>query len=141
MNCDGLVSGVTPRATAEQAAVSLRAERAVARGARRWRRRRRCCLAAYWATASPGVTFWDSGEFIAALASWGIPHPPATPLYVTIGRAWVLLLGMLPVARAAHAALRIRRRRSPRGALALLVCARHEERGDGVRRRRSARAG
>lgn len=58
-------------------------------------------LAAYWATASPGVTFWDSGEFIAAMASWGIPHPPATPLYVTIGRAWVVLLGALPVARAA----------------------------------------
>jgi hypothetical protein len=58
-------------------------------------------LAAYWATASPGVTFWDSGEFIAAMASWGIPHPPATPLYVTIGRSWVVLLGMLPVARAA----------------------------------------
>ncbi len=57
--------------------------------------------AAYWATALPGVTFWDSGEFIAAVASWGIPHPPATPLYITIGRAWVVLLGAVPVARAA----------------------------------------
>jgi hypothetical protein len=58
-------------------------------------------FAAYAATAAPGVTFWDSGEFIAAARSWGIPHPPGTPLYVTIARAWTLALGAWPVARAA----------------------------------------
>ena len=59
-------------------------------------------FAAYAATGAPGVTFWDSGEFIAAAASWGIPHPPGTPLYVTIARAWVVLFGAVPAARAVN---------------------------------------
>ena len=56
----------------------------------------------YALTSAPGNTVWDSGEFIAAAASWGIPHPPGTPLYVTIARAWMLLLGVLPPARAVN---------------------------------------
>ena len=43
--------------------------------------------ALYLASLAPHVTFWDAGEFIAAIESWGIPHPPGTPLYVTLGRA------------------------------------------------------
>ncbi len=42
----------------------------------------------YWATLAPGVTLWDAGEFLAAIHSLGIPHPPGTPLYVVIGSAW-----------------------------------------------------
>ncbi|HEY0996676.1 MAG TPA: DUF2723 domain-containing protein [Gemmatimonadaceae bacterium] len=49
-------------------------------------------LVVYLATLAPGVTFWDAGEFISAAATWGIPHPPGTPLYVTLLRAWSLLL-------------------------------------------------
>lgn len=69
------------------------------------RRVRRAGLAAgslllllYVATTAPAVTFWDAGEFVTALATLGIPHPPGTPLYVLAGRAWVVGLGALGVA-------------------------------------------
>jgi hypothetical protein len=42
-------------------------------------------------TLAPGVTLWDSGEFLSAIHSFGIPHPPGTPLYILIGRVWSLL--------------------------------------------------
>jgi hypothetical protein len=46
-------------------------------------------------TLAPSVTLWDSGEFLAAIHSLGIPHPPGTPLYVLIGKVWSLALGSL----------------------------------------------
>jgi hypothetical protein len=42
-------------------------------------------------TLAPGVTPWDSGEFLAAIRSLGVPHPPGTPLYVLIGNVWSLI--------------------------------------------------
>src|SRR6185436_1593033 len=42
-------------------------------------------------TLAPGVTLWDSGEFLAAIHSLGIPHPPGTPLYILVGSVWALL--------------------------------------------------
>jgi hypothetical protein len=52
----------------------------------------------YAATAARDVTFWDAGELATAIGTWGIPHPPGTPLYVAIGRALMLLLpGASPV--------------------------------------------
>jgi len=38
------------------------------------------------------LTLWDAGEFIAAVHTFGIPHQPGTPLYVTVARAWSLAL-------------------------------------------------
>lgn len=59
-------------------------------------------LALYLASLAPRVTFWDAGEFIAAIESFGIPHPPGTPLYVMLGRAWRVLLAGLPPAAAVN---------------------------------------
>jgi len=52
-------------------------------------------LVCYLLTLAPGVTFWDAGEFITAAWTFGIPHPPGTPLYVALGHGWVVLLAPL----------------------------------------------
>ena len=52
-------------------------------------------LVAYIATLAPGVTYWDSGEFLAAIRTLGIPHPPGTPLYILAGNVWSNLFGPL----------------------------------------------
>ncbi len=49
----------------------------------------------YLQTMSPTLNFWDAGEFITTSYILGIPHPPATPMYVLVGRlASVLPLGI-----------------------------------------------
>jgi hypothetical protein len=47
-------------------------------------------LAVYLATFTPGIGWWDAGEFVTAAATWGIPHPPGTPVYVAAMRAVAL---------------------------------------------------
>ena len=59
-------------------------------------------LGVYILTLAPSVTFWDAGEFIAAIESFGIPHPPGTPLFVLAGRAWRLLFAFMPAATATN---------------------------------------
>src|SRR4029078_3689898 len=45
-------------------------------------------LIVYLLTLAPGVTYWDAGEFLAAMKSLGVPHPPGTPLFILIGNVW-----------------------------------------------------
>jgi tetratricopeptide (TPR) repeat protein len=40
----------------------------------------------YLMTVQRSIPFWDCGEFIAASAILGVPHPPGFPLMVMIGR-------------------------------------------------------
>ena len=55
-------------------------------------------LCVYVGTAAPSLTFWDASEFATAIGTFGIPHPPGTPLYVALGTAlWHLSPGLTPV--------------------------------------------
>ncbi len=54
-------------------------------------------FAIYLATGAPSLTFWDASEFATAIATFGVPHPPGTPLYVAMGTAlWHLVPGLSP---------------------------------------------
>ena len=48
-------------------------------------------LTIYSLTLAPSVTWWDSGELIAAVHSLGIPHPPGTAVYVIVAKVWAML--------------------------------------------------
>lgn len=48
-------------------------------------------FATYLGTAAPDLTFWDASEFTAAAHTFGIPHPPGTPLWVAMGKVSTLL--------------------------------------------------
>lgn len=52
----------------------------------------------YLATAAPGITFWDASEFATAIGTFGVPHPPGTPLYIATGTAlWQVIPLVSPV--------------------------------------------
>jgi|GEM_PF-924537 len=48
-------------------------------------------LLIYWRTCCPTVFWWDSAEFVAAVATLGIPHPPSFPLYILLGKLFSFL--------------------------------------------------
>ena len=62
-------------------------------------------LLVYGLTLARDVTFWDAGEFIAAASSFGVPHPPGTPLYVMLLRVALLVLTPLGVPAAVATSL------------------------------------
>ncbi len=48
----------------------------------------------YCCTLAPGVTLGDSGEFLTAARSLGVPHPPGYPLWTILAWIWQ---GLVPV--------------------------------------------
>lgn len=45
----------------------------------------------YSLTVQPSVSFWDCGEFIAASYYLQVPHPPGAPLFLLIGRLFMMI--------------------------------------------------
>lgn len=45
----------------------------------------------YLLTVEPTASFWDSGEYIAASYTLGVPHAPGAPLYLLVGRLFSFL--------------------------------------------------
>ncbi len=57
----------------------------------------------YLLTMEASASFWDCGEFISACYKLQIPHPPGAPLFVILGRVFIILFGNNP----AHAAMAV----------------------------------
>ncbi|MEI9913093.1 MAG: DUF2723 domain-containing protein [Bacteroidota bacterium] len=50
-------------------------------------------LATYMLTREARGSFWDTGEFIASADKVQLPHPPGAPLFVLLGRFFIVLFG------------------------------------------------
>ncbi len=47
----------------------------------------------YLMTAEAGGSFWDCGEFVSSAYILQVPHPPGAPLFVMIGRLFIVVFG------------------------------------------------
>ena len=54
----------------------------------------------YIMTSEAGGSFWDCGEFVSSCYKLQIPHPPGAPLFVLLGRIFIVLFGDNPVTAA-----------------------------------------
>ena len=45
----------------------------------------------YALTLGPTTAFWDTSEYITTAYIVGLPHPPNNPLFVLVGRTWLVL--------------------------------------------------
>ena len=61
-----------------------------------------CCFACtvFIMTSEAGGSFWDCGEFVSSCYKLQIPHPPGAPLFVMLGRIFILLFGNNPMTAA-----------------------------------------
>src|SRR5215210_1708033 len=50
----------------------------------------------YLLTAEAAGSFWDCGEFVSTAYKLQVPHPPGAPLFVMIGRLFIILFGNNP---------------------------------------------
>ncbi len=61
------------------------------------------CLIActvYILTSEAGGSLWDCGEFVSSCFKVQIPHPPGAPLFVLLGRFFIVLFGDNPMTAA-----------------------------------------
>jgi hypothetical protein len=54
----------------------------------------------YTLTAEAGGSLWDCGEFVSSCFKLQIPHPPGAPLFVILGRIFIILFGDDPMSAA-----------------------------------------
>jgi hypothetical protein len=61
-----------------------------------------CAIACtvYILSAEAGGSFWDCGEFISCCYKVQIPHPPGAPLFVLLGRLFIVAFGDNPLTAA-----------------------------------------
>src|ERR1700733_1298548 len=54
-----------------------------------------CAIAcvAFILTKQPTVSFWDCGEFIPCADKLQISHPPGAPLFILLGRIFIIFFG------------------------------------------------
>ncbi|HAK11781.1 MAG TPA: DUF2723 domain-containing protein, partial [Chitinophagaceae bacterium] len=54
----------------------------------------------YILTAEAGGSLWDCGEFVSSCFKVQIPHPPGAPLFVLLGRLFIVFFGNDPLTAA-----------------------------------------
>jgi hypothetical protein len=52
--------------------------------------------AVYIMTSEAGGSFWDCGEFVSSCFKVQVPHPPGAPMFVMLGRIFIVLFGDNP---------------------------------------------
>lgn len=54
----------------------------------------------YILTAEAGGSLWDCGEFVSSCFKLQVPHPPGAPMFVLLGRFFIILFGNDPLTAA-----------------------------------------
>jgi hypothetical protein len=54
----------------------------------------------YIMTAEAGGSLWDCGEFVSSCFKLQVPHPPGAPLFIILGRVFIVLFGNDPLTAA-----------------------------------------